>query len=151
LGEDLRRERRVRRSSRHRRLEGRPSVAVLGDGIEGTVDVAADERGNAPTGWLRPEPGLRVGVVTTGERAHWLGPGAAHDGEVLAEPPVPVVEADADAVELLPHPTRAHAEQQTPWRELIDRRELLRKNDRVAQEWDEHPGPDADAVGRRRE
>ncbi len=99
-----------------------------------------------PRGGEGPEAGFHVSVELTVVRGHAVGPGGAHDRDVLAQQRVSPLEGHADGVELLAHPTGAHTEDHPTPGDGIDGGQLLGQYDRWPVRRDEHPGAELDPV-----
>ena len=126
-----------------------PAVAPAGGPAQGGVAVAAhdDRDGVALARRLRPEAGLDVGVEAAVVGGHRVGPGVAHQGDVLVEAGEAALHGHVHRVELLGHPPGAHPQDHATAGDGVDGGQLLGQHHGMAVGGDEHPGAEADGRG----
>ena len=115
--------------ARHRH----PSVRELDGPPDRTLGVAADpDRGPAGLGRAR-EHRVATGLeVPARDRDALAGPRGAHGRDRLVGEVVALVEVDAERGELAGQVARTHADDHPPARQRVERRDRLRRQERVA-------------------
>ena len=114
------------------------------------VRVPSDHDRNA--GGLRrlgvADDAFEVEVVAL-EGGELFGPERAHDAQPLVAPPAAILEVLTQRADFFLIPTDPDPDCQTAVRILVERRELLRQNDRMPLRQDQHCRPKPNAFGHR--
>ncbi len=126
---------------------GVPAVAELHDAAESALGVAADpDRDGAPRRARTAADGLEAKELA-GERRALLRPARAHDADGLVAPRAAARVGRAQQLDLLAHPANARTADHAPGREMVERREHLGRQHRMAMWKHEHAGAESDPVG----
>ena len=136
---------------RRARKGGVPAVTELGDAPEGARRVAADpDRDGALRGLRRHAERLEAHELAPVAHA-LVAPARLHDADRLVTPgPAPRV-GHAEELDLLLHPADAGAQDDAARRQVVERRQHLRGEDRMAMGQNQHGRAEPDALGHARD